>query len=183
MALSSETPPDCLADPGARPQQQRMMPREQVGRWPWDARPCGIVHRGQKDSGGTPLPTGRPPRRLPGSGTEDPQPEPRPSHSLPAPTNPRNVRIRRGEPLAKTPKTQLKRGDRRTVAQDRKFRSVQGRRGGLNCCPGNVPFWLYISCKASWKSRENELPLAQPHVCTREWWKDPARGCRGGSGR
>lgn len=62
------------------------------------------------------------------------------------------------------------------MAQDRKFRSVQGRRGGLNCCPGNVPFWLYISCKASWKSRENELPPAQPRVSTRAWRKDPARG-------
>ena len=71
------------------------------------------------------------------------------SRALPAPTNPRNVRIRRGEPLAKTPKTQLKRGDSRTVAQKRKFRSVHGLRAGLNCSPGNTPFWLYISCNAS----------------------------------
>lgn len=68
------------------------------------------------------------------------------------------------------------------MAQDRKFRSVQGRRGGLNCCPGNVPFWLYISCKASWKSREMELPPAQPHVYTWEWRKDPACGCWEGLG-
>lgn len=71
------------------------------------------------------------------------------SPSLPAPTNPRNVRIRSGDPLAKTPKTKLKRGDRRSVAQKRKLRSVHGRRVGLNCCPGNTPFWLYISCSAS----------------------------------
>lgn len=69
--------------------------------------------------------------------------------SLPAPTNPRNIRIRRGDPLAKTPKTKLKRGDSRMVAQARKFRSVHGLRVGLNCSPGNTPFWLYISCNAS----------------------------------
>ena len=71
------------------------------------------------------------------------------SPSLPAPTNPRNVRIRSGDPLAKTPKTKLKRGDRRSVAQKRKLRSVHGRRVGLNYCPGNTPFWLYVSCSAS----------------------------------
>lgn len=60
----------------------------------------------------------------------------------------------RGEPLAKTPRAKLNRGDRRTVAQKRKFRSVQGLRGGLNCSPGNTPSWVYISCKASCKAHK-----------------------------
>lgn len=73
---------------------------------------------------------------------------------LPAPTNPRNARIRRGDPLAKTPKPNVKRGERRTVAQKRKFRRVHGLLRGLNCWPGNVPSWLYISCKASCKKEK-----------------------------
>lgn len=79
-----------------------------------------------------------------------------PSLSLPAPTKPRNVRIRRGEPLAKTPKTKRNRGDRRTVAQKRKFRSVHGRRAGLKGSPGNTPLWLYVSCRASCQSPQGK---------------------------
>lgn len=73
---------------------------------------------------------------------------------LPAPTSPRNARIRRGDPLAKTPKPNVKRGERRTVAQNRKFRRVHGLLGGLNFLPGNIPSWLYISCKASWRKEK-----------------------------
>lgn len=69
--------------------------------------------------------------------------------SLPAPTNPKNVRMRSGDPLAKTPRTKLKRGERRMVAQHRKFRRVHGLRAGLICSPGNTPVCLYISCRAS----------------------------------
>lgn len=57
--------------------------------------------------------------------------------------------MRSGDPLAKTPRTKLKRGERRMVAQHRKFRRVHGLRAGLNCSPGNTPFCLYISCRAS----------------------------------
>lgn len=57
--------------------------------------------------------------------------------------------MRSGDPLAKTPKTKLKRGDSRMVAQHRKFRRVHGLRAGLIGSPGNVPFCLYISCRAS----------------------------------
>lgn len=84
---------------------------------------------------------------------------------LPAPTSPRNARIRRGDPLAKTPKPNVKRGERRTVAQKRKFRRVHGLLGGLNCLPGNIPSWLYISCKASWGKEKRK----QAHnVCTKQ---------------
>lgn len=78
-------------------------------------------------------------------------------HPLPAPTNPKNARIRSGDPLAKIPKANVKRGERRTVAQKRKFRSVQGLLGGLNCWPGKMPSWLYISCKASWKENLKKI--------------------------
>ena len=117
-----------------------------VAQWPEQLSEAGKAQVASR------LPGGRPSPGLGAAAGTWKSPNLKPRHrarSLPAPTNPRNVRIRRGDPLAKTPKTKLKRGDRRSVAQKRKFRSVHGRRAGLNCSPGNTPFWLYISCSAS----------------------------------
>lgn len=62
----------------------------------------------------------------------------------------------------------MKRGERRTVAQKRKFRRVHGLLGGLNCFPGNTPSWLYISCKASWgkekRKRVHNVCIKQPKI-------------------
>lgn len=50
--------------------------------------------------------------------------------------------MRSGEPLTTTPQAKFMSGESRSVAQNRKLRSVHGRRGGITVGPGNLPSLL-----------------------------------------
>ena len=65
--------------------------------------------------------------------------------------------MRSGEPLTATPQAKLMRGESSSVAQNRKLSSVHGRRRGIIVGPGNLPSFLYVSCKASWAGQGKEV--------------------------